>query len=126
MMDATDSTTTSGTATVPAILDEHVLSLGEAAAALPLVAGKRPSVSTMWRWARQGLQNGVRLEYARIGRRIVTSREALVRFAAALADADATSATIAAKTPRADRPRTDAQREAAMDRAESELSARGW
>lgn len=68
-------------------LDETVLTLPEAAAAIPTQNGKRPSVSTIWRWCRKGLR-GIRLEYLRCGRRILTSREALDRFFTALAVLD--------------------------------------
>ncbi len=68
-------------------LDETVLTLPEAAAAIPTQNGKRPSVSTIWRWCRKGLR-GTRLEYLRCGRRILTSREALDRFFVALAELD--------------------------------------
>lgn len=66
------------------LCDEDVLTFVEAAAILPRLNGKRPHVSTLWRWARRGL-NGIRLETRRIGSRFVTSREALERFSAALA-----------------------------------------
>ena len=68
-------------------LDETVLTLPEAAAVIPTQNGKKPSVSTIWRWCRKGLR-GVQLEYLRCGRRILTSREALDRFFLALAASD--------------------------------------
>ena len=67
--------------------NEEVMSLAEAAKSLPRVNGRRPSLSTLWRWCRKGLK-GVRLDYLRVGRKIVTSREAMNRFFAALAQAD--------------------------------------
>lgn len=67
--------------------NEMVVSLTEATKILPKVNGKRPAISTLWRWCRKGL-NGVHLEYIRLGRNIATSREALCRFFAALAQAD--------------------------------------
>ncbi len=66
---------------------ETVVSLTEATKILPPVNGKRPAISTMWRWCRKGL-HGVRLEYIRVGRSIATSREAINRFFEALAQAD--------------------------------------
>lgn len=42
---------------------------------------------TIWRWTRQGLQNGARLETVRIGSRLFSTAEAVLRFAAAC-DAD--------------------------------------
>jgi hypothetical protein len=69
------------------IQKENVISLAEAARTLPRVHGKRPAISTLWRWCRKGL-NGVQLEYVRVGRNIGTTIEALNRFFSALADAD--------------------------------------
>lgn len=66
---------------------EEVLTLTEATKVMPRVNGRRPAVSTIWRWARKGLK-GVRLEYVRVGRNIVTTRQALLRFFTALAEAD--------------------------------------
>lgn len=63
--------------------NEEAMSLAEAAKSLPRVNGRRPSLSTLWRWCRKGLK-GVRLDYLRVGRKIVTSREAMNRFFAAL------------------------------------------
>jgi len=66
------------------IATETVLALTEAAAVLPPLRGrKRPSYSTLWRWATKGI-NGVRLETVKIGGTSFTSREALQRFVAAL------------------------------------------
>jgi len=70
---------------------ETLVSLTEATKVLPRVNGKRPAISTLWRWCRKGLR-GVRLEYVRMGRNIATSREALNRFFNALAAADPTPA----------------------------------
>lgn len=63
---------------------EHLLTLNEATRVLPPIDGKRPHLSTVWRWAVKGVA-GVRLEHGRLGGRIVTSREALNRFAEAVA-----------------------------------------
>lgn len=68
-------------------LDEDLVTLTEATKLLPRVNGKRPNHSTLWRWCRRGL-GGVHLEYLKVGRRIMTSRQALERFAHALAAAD--------------------------------------
>ncbi len=48
---------------------EDVMSLTEATKVLPKVNGKRPAISTLWRWCRRGLR-GVHLEYVRVGRNI--------------------------------------------------------
>ena len=66
---------------------ENILSLSDAARALPKVDGKQPHISSLWRWTKHGVR-GVRLEHARIGNRIVTSAEALNRFANNLAAAE--------------------------------------
>lgn len=79
-------TTTERCGATNALVGEELLSLREAAAHLPCVSGKRPSVSTLWRWCRRGLY-GVRLEHTRIGRNIATSREAMGRFLGTLATA---------------------------------------
>ena len=60
--------------------DEQLLSLADAARALPRLRGrKRVHVSTLHRWVLRGVR-GVRLEATRLGRTLVTSREALQRF----------------------------------------------
>lgn len=103
---------------------ESVLSLGGAAKACPLIDGKRPHISTLWRWMRRGVR-GVHLEHARIGKRVVTSREALARFASALAEAD--HAAQSSPQPSAQpTSRTQAQRAAGIRRAEAELSRAGF
>jgi len=66
---------------------EYLLSFSEAAKSVPTVRGRRLASSTLYRWARKGI-GGTRLEYLRIGRCMVTSREALERFFANLAVAD--------------------------------------
>ena len=62
---------------------ERMMTLGDAAKLLC----PQPSVSTLWRWCRRGVR-GVRLEYRRLGRRIVTSAQAIERFGSALAEKD--------------------------------------
>ena len=62
------------------IHNEHLMQLSEAADWLPRHRGKKIHLSTLWRWAKRGVQ-GVRLETIRIGGRTYTSREALQRFA---------------------------------------------
>jgi hypothetical protein len=65
-------------------LTEEVLTFPQAAKRLPHLQNGRPvHVSTLWRWAMQGLR-GVRLETVKIGGARVTSAEALRRFFAAL------------------------------------------
>jgi len=61
-------------------LDEELLSLADAARALPrLRKDRKVHVSTLYRWISRGVR-GVRLEALKIGRTVVTSREALQRF----------------------------------------------
>ena len=63
------------------INSEHLLTLADAARALPALRGERKiHVSTLYRWISHGTR-GVRLEAVKIGRTLVTSREALQRFA---------------------------------------------
>jgi len=61
------------------LLDEHLVSLSDAPDCLPRRGGRRIHVSTLHRWAREGLR-GRRLETVKIGAITFTSREALVRF----------------------------------------------
>src|SRR5262245_55601688 len=89
--------------------NETVISLTQAAKALPPVDGKRIHVSTLWRWARKGVR-GVRLEHIRLGHRVCTSLQALSRFAQALADARDLSA----------RPPGERLRGGAMSRTETQ------
>jgi hypothetical protein len=67
--------------------NENLVSLTEATKVLPRINGRKPAVSTLWRWCRVGLR-GVHLDYLRMGRRIVTSRQALHRFFTELAETD--------------------------------------
>jgi len=67
--------------------EEELLSLTEAAKRLPgRAGGKRPHVSTLYRWVLKGVR-GVRLEALPMGGTLYTSAEALQRFFAALARA---------------------------------------
>ena len=101
---------------------ETVVSLTEATKVLPKVNGKRPSISTLWRWCRKGLR-GVHLEYIRVGRNIATSREALNRFFTALAEADAPLDN--EPTPRPPRQPSPAARQASLDAANRVLERAG-
>ena len=59
---------------------EEVITLAQAAEALPRMRkGKPIHRSTLYRWIQRGV-DGVKLEAARIGRGTVTSIEALQRF----------------------------------------------
>jgi len=67
--------------------DEQIITFSEAAKSLPAINGRKPHASTIWRWARKGV-NGIRLETRRLGGRFVTSLEALERFSEKLAGID--------------------------------------
>ena len=87
--------------TIPAMMNEpskthtsvledcglELLTLSEAAQRLPRVHHKRIHVSTLWRWCRKGLR-GIRLEYVKVGRKIMVTPQGLERFFNALAQAD--------------------------------------
>ncbi len=95
---------------------ETILTLRDVVRELPTMDGKKPHLSTVWRWMSDGVQGRV-LEHVRIGRRICTSREALHRFMNA--------PTVASNSPSTVRTRTTKQREAAIEAARASLAARG-
>ena len=66
---------------------EQLLSLSQAAKSVPRIDGRSPHASTVFRWAKKGL-NGIKLEYLKVGGRIVTSVEAMDRFYVGVAEAD--------------------------------------
>ena len=108
---------------MPIDLDsEQILSISAATKAVPKVGRKRPAISTVWRWCRKGVR-GVHLEHAFLGGRLVTSREAISRFANRLAEVDRVdSKSIPDHEPR---QRSQRQRRKAIERAEQELSKSG-
>lgn len=67
------------------IFKETMLTFSQAASHLPRMQGKKIHTSTLWRWARKGVQ-GVKLETRKLGGRFFTSLEALERFSKALAE----------------------------------------
>ncbi len=100
---------------------EEILSLSEACAALPQIEGKRPHISTLWRWCNRGIR-GVRLEHVRLGHRMCTSREALNRFLNALtADSERSAVSTPGRPVRSPEP----QRLRAIAEAESALGEEG-
>src|ERR1700675_4539375 len=112
-------------------IPENILSLSEAARAVPAMDGRRPHTASVWRWCRRGIKrNGrtVKLAYLRIGRRIAVKSESLNEFFVALAEADSAedAAPIerqAAKfQPSVTHSRTPAQRQKAIDRARKSLA----
>jgi Protein of unknown function (DUF1580) len=79
-------------------LDEDLLTLIDAAELLPrLRKGQPVHVSTLYRWISRG-QKGVRLEALKIGRTLVTSREALQRFFERLSEAEGYAAPVPVRT----------------------------
>ena len=74
--------------------------------------GKRPHVSTLYRWATAGVA-GVKLETIRVGGTLCTSLEALQRFFERLSGDDS------------DAPRRTRSRQREMATAEVELNAAG-
>ena len=102
------------------IQSETLLSLTDATKALPRIDGKRPHISTLWRWCRKGLR-GVRLEYVRVGHRVCTSQAALSRFTNNLAAADDTPEARPLSIPISN----DNTRAASISRAELILARAG-
>jgi hypothetical protein len=105
------------------ITTEDALSLTDAAKVLPKGRnGARPQLSTLLRWILGGVRalDGrlVRLEAVRLGRKWVTSRQALQRFVAALTPSHSDTG---ASPP----PRTANQRRRASERAGMKLEEVG-
>lgn len=65
--------------TTQKVLSEDVLTTKEACEEFRPMFGKPIDRTTLYRWALRGIQ-GTRLEYTKIGGRIVTSRQAIARF----------------------------------------------
>lgn len=65
--------------TTQKVLSEDVLTAKEACEELRPIFGKPIDRTTLYRWALRGIQ-GNRLEFTKIGGRIVTSRQAIARF----------------------------------------------
>ena len=94
---------------------EKVISLSKATRLLPKRRqGKKPHVSTLYRWAGSGLK-GVQLETIQVGGTLCTSREALQRFFQRLGDKNRPSV---ASPPR--------RRKSDLDRVEKDLDAAGF
>lgn len=106
------------------VFTENLLTLTEAAKFIPPIDGKRVNISTLWRWCRRGL-NGVRLEYIRIGCRIVTSAEALNRFANALAEADRSPRSLSKRKKAKVRQRSQVEETDSIKKAEDRLRKDG-
>jgi len=106
--------------------DEELITLTQAAGLLPRIDGRKVSVCTLWRWCRRGLR-GVSLQYVRVGRRVCTTRAALLRFFSALAELDRQAAPAAPSRPRTlkRRPITSRQRQRALAEADAVLERAG-
>ena len=106
--------------------DEELITLTEATRHLPKVDGKKVALCTLWRWCRLGLR-GVFLEYVRVGRKICTTREALLRFFSELADLDDFIRPDTRSRPTAlkRRPITSRQRQRALAEADAVLERAG-
>ena len=107
------------------LLDEQIVSFSDAARHLPRVDGRKPHPSTIWRWARKGIQ-GVHLETRRIGGRFVTSLEALERFTKRLAEVELDERPKPdLRPPRRRRGRSDKRRAAEIAAAERTCEQNG-
>ena len=107
-------------------VDEKMLTLSEAAKKVP---GGTKHISALWRWSRKGIKtnsgNRVRLEHIRVGAKLFTSKQALVRFFKAVADDDIKHfAADASENTTAVDP-TPAQREKEIADADRRLAAAG-
>ncbi|MBX7133783.1 MAG: DUF1580 domain-containing protein [Fimbriimonadaceae bacterium] len=110
---------------VPQILTEveagEGISLSQAAKQIPGSGGKGLDPSTCFRWTQTGARSAtgerVKLEFLRVGGRIVTSQAAVRRFLLAL--------TKGTKNDPAPAPRTPAQRRKAVEKAEKKLIEMG-
>lgn len=107
------------------IENESILSLTEATKVLPSIDGRRPHVSTLWRWAMKGIRGGVRLETARLGRRVITSKEALQRFIVALSEAPEPQPAPPQPCSSLPKPRSEAQRHHDVEQAKARLRKAG-
>ena len=105
------------------MINEEVHTLTEITKRLPKVNGRNIHPSTLWRWARKGV-NGVQLEVLRLGGRLFTSLEALERFGKRLAEVGAESRC--RPKSRRKQARTEGQRERAVRAAERELDRSGF
>ncbi len=92
---------------------ETVMSLTEATKHLPTRRGKKPHVSTLYRWAQRGVRGEV-LETIQVGGVLCTSLEALQRFCDGLTKPQPTPAG-----------RASAERRRAIDRADKQLEKMG-
>jgi hypothetical protein len=109
------------------LIGEELLTVAAAAREFPSRNGGRASAATVWRWTVTGVRTRggrVKLERIKIGAFFYTSREAIVRFLAALNEpADAPAATIKTAGQRERDAKRANQR---AERAGRELERRGF
>ena len=98
--------------------EQKLIPLAEAARLMPC----GPTSNTIWRWCRRGIR-GIRLEYLRLGHRVVTSEAAIGRFAQRLAEADTPPMSAAPTQP--PKKRTPRRRERDIQKAEATLAQAG-
>lgn len=94
---------------MPDLLQESRLSLTQ------LAHQEGVSIPTTWRWAKRGVK-GIRLESFCVGGRRYTTQEAFARFV------ERTTAVANGDQPKV---RTNRHRQAAIDRADDELTSQG-
>lgn len=104
-------------------MTSDLLTLSQAAKQLPRVNGRKVHTSTLWRWCRRGCK-GVKLQYYRIGRTIMTTESALQQFFTALAEVDAEQTDSCNYKPRPKR-RRPGNRQASIDNANDVLRSAG-
>ena len=104
-------------------MEQEILSLAQACKRIPPINGKRPHLSTLYRWFDRGIA-GVHLECLRVGRKLCTTQEALDRFfrEAGAAGPVRRPRRAAPSTPRT---RTPKERERAIREAEDFLRKNG-
>lgn len=104
-------------------MTSDLLTLSQAAKQLPRVNGRKVHTSTLWRWCRRGCK-GVKLQYYRIGRTIMTTETALQQFFTTLAEVDAEQMDSHNYRPRSKR-RRPGNRQASIDEANAVLRNAG-
>ena len=115
------------------LLSETVIDLADVPSVLPSRNGKRLHISCIHRWRHPGIKarsgERIQLECRRIGGRIITSKEAIARFCAALEAADLAhrqaKAVVAPTIQAPPAPRQPKARASAIARAESRLAEAG-
>jgi hypothetical protein len=115
----------SGDQALSITLAEEIQPIVRAAKWLPARRGDRPThASCLFRWAKHGLR-GVRLETLRVGGTLCTSREALERFFARLAEkGNPKAAALCTPVPAPSQPDSRRQREIAEAAVQAEVALR--